>query len=71
LIKALKTFRLEQSRKEQVKPYFIFNDKQMMSLIEAAPASLEELIKISGFGQVKCEKYGKEILKILKQNKLC
>ena len=68
LIKALKAFRLEQSRKEQVKPYFIFNDKQMMALIEAAPRSLDELIKVSGFGQVKCEKYGNTILDIFKEN---
>lgn len=50
---------------ENIKPYYIFKDSEMMSLIEQRPKNSEELLKIAGFGQVKIEKYGKEILKIL------
>lgn len=67
LIAQLKAFRLEQSKKENIKPYYIFKDSDMMSLIEQMPKNSEELSKISGFGQVKVEKYGKEILNILNQ----
>lgn len=67
LIKQLKAYRLEESRKEKIKPYFIFNDKQMMELIEKHPTSLEELMQVSGFGEVKCKKYGEAILDILQQ----
>lgn len=67
LIKKLKAYRLEQSRKEQIKPYFIFNDKQMMELIEKRPRSLEELLKLSGFGEVKCSKYGESLIRILEE----
>lgn len=65
LIEKLKAFRLNQSRLENVKPYFIFNDMQMKDLIEKNPRNEEELLKVSGFGKVKVEKYGKDILKIL------
>ena len=67
LIKRLKSFRVEQSRKENVKPYFIFNDAQMNDLIDKQPKTKEELLKVSGFGNVKVEKYGDTILMILKE----
>lgn len=66
LIKRLKAFRLEQSRKEKVKPYFIFNDIQMNDLIDKNPKNKEELLKVSGFGNIKVEKYGDMILNILR-----
>lgn len=61
----LKEMRLKTSRKENIKPYFIFNDKQMDDLIDKYPKSKEALIKVSGFGEKKAEKYGEEILSIL------
>lgn len=69
LVKRLKTFRLEQSRKEKVKPYFIFNDSQMYDLINKKPQDKKDLLAVSGFGQVKVEKYGDAILKILDNKK--
>lgn len=56
LIKKLKEFRLQKSRQENLKPYYIFNDNQMMDLISKSPKSKEELHKVSGFGQVKVKK---------------
>lgn len=64
-MRKLKAFRLEQSRQEKIKPYYIFNDAQMADLIEKSPQTKEELLKISGFGNVKVEKYGDKILAIL------
>lgn len=65
LIKKLKAFRLERSRAENIKPYFIFNDNQMMNLIEKMPKTKDDLKNISGFGEVKVNKYGEEIIKII------
>lgn len=65
LIAQLKAFRLEQSKKENIKPYYIFKDSEMMSLIEQMPKNSKELSKVAGFGQVKIDKYGEEILNIL------
>lgn len=67
LIVRLKEFRLSQSRKENIKPYYIFNDAQMNDLLEKAPHNKVELLQVSGFGDAKVEKYGEEILKILWQ----
>ena len=51
-----------------MKPYFIYNNDQMKRLIETRPRSMEELREISGFGEVKCQKYGADILRIISEN---
>ena len=67
LIKKLKEFRLNMSKSENIKPYIIFNDNQMMNLIEAMPKSKDELKNVSGFGEIKVNKYGDEIIRILNE----
>ncbi|MPN30455.1 hypothetical protein SDC9_177926 [bioreactor metagenome] len=69
LVLNLKSYRLKQSREENIKAYYIFNDKQMMDLIEKMPHSLESLLKVDGFGEVKVKKYGESILEILNEIK--
>ena len=66
MIEVLKKYRLETSRKESIKPYFIFNNEEMENLIEINPKTKEELLKVKGFGPKKLEKYGEDILNILK-----
>ena len=65
----LKAFRLNKSRQEKIRPYFIFNDAQMEDLLEKNPKNKAELCQVSGFGTVKAEKYGDEILEILRKVK--
>lgn len=64
----LKSYRLRKSKEENVKAYFIFNNEQMEELINRKPKSIEELLDIKGFGQVKCEKYGGDIIEVLQEN---
>ncbi len=65
LIKELKAYRLNKSREENIKPYYIFNDNQMMEIIAQMPKSKELLKSVSGFGNVKSEKYGPSIVNII------
>lgn len=64
-IKRLKEYRLKQSRAEGIKPYYIFNDAQMRDLLDKMPRTKKDLLKVSGFGNIKVEKYGDEIILIL------
>lgn len=64
---ALKKYRLDQSRKENIKPYFIFNNAQLEDLVKTCPKNKQELLTVNGFGPAKCDKYGDEILKIINQ----
>lgn len=68
LVQKLKEFRLKQSRKENIKAYYIFNDAQMQELIAKKPQNRGDLYAVAGFGQAKVEKYGDDILAILKGN---
>ncbi|MEE0859531.1 MAG: HRDC domain-containing protein [Acutalibacteraceae bacterium] len=65
--KALKNYRYNQSKIEKVKAYYIFNNLQIEALIKANPKTICELKNIKGFAEVKCSKYGEDILKILKE----
>ena len=67
LYQALKHYRYETSKAEGVKAYYIFNNAQLEALIAAMPRSLDELREISGFGAVKCQKYGEAILGIVRR----
>lgn len=61
----LKKYRLETSKQENVKPYFIFTNAQLDFLVEAKPKTKDELLKISGFGEKKVERYGDSIINII------
>ena len=65
LYQALKKYRLEKSREESVKPYFIYSNNELNNLMTKMPSTLAELKKVQGFGEVKVNKYGEEILAIL------
>jgi ATP-dependent DNA helicase RecQ len=62
---------LRQKRKELadeagVPPYVIFSDKTLTEMAAYYPQSHESLLKISGVGQVKLEKYGTVFLDVMK-----
>lgn len=66
LYQELKQYRLNKSKEEKIKPYFIYNNKELEALIERRPSTLDELLEVQGFGAVKIEKYGADLLEILK-----
>jgi len=61
----LRQYRLKTSREEGFKPYMVFNNEELNSLIENKPENKDELLKIKGFGPKKVEKYGEAIITIL------
>lgn len=65
IFRELRDYRLNKSREENIKPYFIYNDNQLRNLIFKNPKSTEELIRVPGFGEIKARKYGEDILRIL------
>jgi superfamily II DNA helicase RecQ len=61
----LKKYRFNKSKELNYKPYFIFTDKSLNELVKKKPFNKEELKKVCGFSDIKIEKYGREILKII------
>lgn len=68
LYNQLKKYRLEKSREEKVKPYFLYSNSQLEAIVKAKPRTIEELKSIKGFGDVKCKKYGGDIVGIVNLN---
>ena len=68
IYKNLKQYRFDTSKAENIQAYNIFNNAQMIAVISAMPSTLTDLKKISGFGDVKCQKYGEAILEIVRAN---
>ena len=65
LYQELKGYRLEKSREEGVKAYHVFTNSQLDELVNNKPISLEQLMKVSGFGEVKVGKFGQDIIDII------
>lgn len=70
IYKELREYRLITSRKEGIKPYYIYNNAQLEEIISLMPETYAELMKIKGFAEIKCQKYGEEIINIVKKFKM-
>lgn len=62
---ALKQWRLNVAREAGQPPFMVFTDATLLSVVEAMPASENELLDISGIGPSKLEQYGDDVLEVL------
>ena len=62
----LRAWRLERSKGESVPAYVVFTDATLEAIAEHTPTSLGELSMINGVGTVKLERYGGEVLALLR-----
>ncbi|MDB5282727.1 MAG: recQ [Bacteroidota bacterium] len=62
LFSRLKELRKMIADRENVPPYIILSDAGLIELSAYLPQSLSDMKKISGFGDVKVQRYGKEFL---------
>jgi DNA helicase-2/ATP-dependent DNA helicase PcrA len=62
LYNALKSWRLEQSRADNVPAYVIFNDRTLEEISSVRPHTVGELLGINGIGPSKVDRYGDQIL---------
>jgi ATP-dependent DNA helicase RecQ len=74
LFSKLKELRLKLAIEENVPAYIVLSDATLIELATYLPLQKEDFAKISGFGNVKLEKYGKQfwqvVLEYCKENKL-
>lgn len=63
----LTEYRTTQSQEEMVPAYCIFSNAVMQSIITEKPKTRRELLAIRGFGPAKYDKYGEDIIRIIKQ----
>lgn len=65
LFELLRICRSQLARKAHVPPYMVFSDKTLHDMCAKAPHSREEMLGVSGVGEVKYDKYGKAFLKVI------
>lgn len=63
----LKAVRTDLAQRENVPAYIIFSDATLLELSAYLPQTIEEIRKISGFGEIKLAKYGQIFLEAVKE----
>ena len=63
---ALRQWRSQTARDQKVPAFVIFTDATLMAIAEAMPADDSELLSVSGVGPQKLERYGAELLEVIR-----
>ena len=66
LFEKLRSLRLEIAKKEKVPPYIVFSDKTLMQMCQIHPKTKDEMMTVSGVGEVKYSRYGESFLEVLR-----
>jgi RecQ family ATP-dependent DNA helicase len=65
LVVRLRSWRLERSQEDAVPAYVVLHDATLRELASVRPQTLDELAGVKGFGPVKLERYGNDLLAVL------
>jgi ATP-dependent DNA helicase RecQ len=71
LWEALRAWRLEEARRQEVPPYVIFHDSTLTEVARSRPVTLTALARISGIGRSKLEHYGNAVIDIVSRHLSC
>ncbi|HET6197916.1 MAG TPA: DNA helicase RecQ [Acetobacteraceae bacterium] len=64
LCEALRAWRLDEARRQELPPYVIFHDATLIEVARRRPASLDALADIPGIGRSKLDRYGAAVLRV-------
>lgn len=67
LYEMLVSLRSEIAKEEVVAPYMVFGDATLKNMTSSYPINKEEMLNISGVGEIKYEKYGKKFEEIIEK----
>jgi ATP-dependent DNA helicase RecQ len=68
LWEALRGWRLEEARRQELPPYVIFHDATLIEVARRRPKSLEALADVPGIGRSKLDRYGAALLAVIAGN---
>lgn len=63
LFEKLRVLRLQIAREESMPPYIIFSDRTLIDMCMKMPRTREGMLRVSGVGEAKYEKYGERFIK--------
>jgi ATP-dependent DNA helicase RecQ len=62
---ALRALRAQLARQQGVPPYVVFHDATLLAMLRAMPADETELATVSGVGEAKLKRYGRDFLEVI------
>ncbi len=65
LFKELRAWRYEQSKRQGIAPYMVAHDATLIELARRMPQTTAQLSAVKGFGPMKIQKYGPELLTLV------
>jgi ATP-dependent DNA helicase RecQ len=68
LFEALRRLRKQIADKMGVPPYIVFNDASLREMAQRQPTTLDEFAMITGVGQAKLERYGRDFISAVKDS---
>ena len=68
LFDRLKELRREIAKEEKVPPYIVFSDRTLVHMCLIKPKNKEEMLKVSGVGEYKFEKYGERFMNKIRKS---
>ena len=63
----LRALRLSISKELDIPPFVVFHDSTLAEMVHVKPTTIEDLLLISGVGQVKADKYGEQFLEVIRE----
>ena len=69
LLEGLKELRIQIARKENMPLYIIFSNATLQEMARKAPVTVEELLRVSGVGKYKAERYGEAFLNLIRKHR--
>lgn len=66
LFEALRTWRAHVSKQDGVPAIVIFHDRTLSAIAAARPKNSDALLAINGIGPAKLERYGEEVLEVVR-----
>lgn len=67
IARSLDNYRKQEARKLKWKPYMVMQRKALMAIDKERPDSLDSLLRIPGLGPAKVERFGADILEIVRK----
>ena len=65
LWKSLRALRTQLAKQQGVPPYVVFHDATLLAMLRAMPVDEDELASVSGVGDAKLKRYGRDFLALI------
>jgi DNA helicase II / ATP-dependent DNA helicase PcrA len=66
LAEALRDWRRQRARRDEVPAFVVCNDRTLVEIAARRPTTPEELLGVHGFGPAKVERYGEDVLALVR-----